>query len=119
MRVDARTYAIGGAAVAAVAAGFELVRVVLAPGRIPGLNPVTTNVFALLLVVTLAATAIGLAGHRRFGPVVGAIGGTVALGYGATADAARAHWGTLYMVVGLVVLYALGKSMPCFRASET
>jgi hypothetical protein len=119
MKLDARTYAIGGGAVAAVAAGVELVRVVLAPQRVPGLNATATTVLGLLLVVTLAAAAIGLAGHRRFGPIVAVFGGILALGFGAAASSARAHtWGTIYMVVGLFLLYALGKSIPYFRAAE-
>ncbi len=115
MTVAPRHYALGAAALAAVAAGVELVLLFAAPRRIPGFAVGTTDVVALVVIVSLAATAIGIAAHKSFGPVVGVIAALATLGYGASADAARAHWGTIYMVVGIAILYALGKALPYLR----
>src|SRR5437763_16384465 len=118
MTLDAKKYSLGAAALGALAAGFELVRLVLAPRRVPGFDVGTTDVLALVFIGLLAAGAIGLATHKGFGPVVAALGGIAAMGYGAAALAGRAHWGIVYIVAGGAILYGLGKATPYLRTAS-
>jgi hypothetical protein len=120
-----RTHGLVGAGIAAGAAGFELVRLIVG-GSVGGLDVGATIVSSAVFIAVLAATAIGFAMHRRFGWTCGVFGTLALLGYGIVLQAASNHQGHVqnglglaYMILGLAMAATLPRSLPWYREQPT
>lgn len=116
-----RTHGLVGAGIAAGAAGFELVRLIVG-GSIGGLDTGATIVSSSVFIAVLAATAVGFALHRSFGWICGVLGTVALLGYGIVIQAASNHQGHVqnglgiaYMILGLAMAATLPRSLGWYR----
>jgi hypothetical protein len=111
---DERKYDLVAAAVAAGAAGFELVRTVAAGGT-PGHTTLSAVIGATLFCSMLAVSGIGLALHRRFGWAFGVAGMLSLLAHGIIIRAGGNVIGGVYIALGLVMFYCLARSLQYYR----
>jgi len=99
------------AGIAAVASGFELVRLIVAHAPVTGLAMVTQLIFSVLFIGLLAVAAVGLAINKSFGWLFGVLGMLIAVGYGALLTASSHQWGVAYVLVAAGLFYTLARSL--------
>jgi uncharacterized membrane protein len=116
MRTD-RKYDLVAAALAGGAAGFELVRVVLAGGT-EGHTTLSAAVGSLVFVAVLGISAVGLALHRRFGWAFGTVALIAFFAHGIIVRASGSWFGAAYVVLGAVFFYCLARSLQFYRSAE-
>lgn len=116
--INLRTYGLVAAAAAAVAAAFELIRVIVTGGAARGQNELSSFIEALSFSIVLAIAAFGLATHRQIGWIAGIGGAVVALSYGVVLRAAGNTIGILYMFLGVLLFPLLVKCLPYFRTES-
>ena len=112
-----RTQRLGlvAAGLSAAQAGFELIRIVIVGAAVPGYTTGTSIVASVLFIAALVAAAVGLAVRWSWGWGAGLFGGVTAMAYGLMLLAVGQKIGAAYLVVGVGVLFLLGKSLPAYR----
>lgn len=108
-----RTWALVSAAVCALEAGIELVRLVVG-GAVHGYTTLGGGIVSVVFIAMLGGAALGLALRQRWGWVAGVWAGVYSLGYGVVVEAGGTPAGFGYMVGGALVLAGLVKSLPLF-----
>jgi hypothetical protein len=110
-----RIYGLVAAAAAAVGAIAEIIRLAVEGAPLAPFSALLQAILSTVFIALLAVSALGLAVHRSFGWIGGVVGMLAALTYGSVLEAAKHHWGVLYVAVAIVMFVGLVKSLHFFR----
>jgi hypothetical protein len=113
--LDVRNSGLAAAGVTAIAAAFELVRVIVTGGAGRGQTAAGVLSEAIVFALVLGLAAVGLALHRQIGWIAGVGAIVVALSYGVVLRAAGDPIGIAYMVLAIVLFPLIVKSLPYYR----
>jgi hypothetical protein len=111
----ARRLGMVAAGTSAAQAGFELIWAVTSGARLPGYTFGATIVASVAFIALLAAAAVGLALRRSWGWGAGVFGGVASMTHGVMLLTVGNKLGAVYLVLGVAVLFLLGKSLPAYR----
>jgi hypothetical protein len=107
------------AGAAALAGAFGIGHLVASRAASPGWYHRGVLVMSLITCALVFAAAVGVTFRRSWGFVVGVIASLVLASFGFCVIAGGTKVGIVYVVLGVVMLVALGKSIPAFRVATT